>query len=206
MDIKCLIFDLGGVVLTNDWHYSCPEKDREILDYFGLAGKDTEKGWNAYWPIYRIGKITEDQFWEGFLSESGARKIDLSKIKEIYRKYQGPIETMPELVKKLGKNYRLAALTDCGKEWLEFKLKKSGLEKVFDPVISSCHSGVRKPDEKIYKILIERLNMEPSQCVFIDDNESNLLPARKLGIYTVLFQNQEQLEEEFGKLNIQIPE
>jgi epoxide hydrolase-like predicted phosphatase len=166
-----------------------------------------KKAENAYCPIYRLWKNNQRTCsGKVFSVKTLVQKNRLSKSRRFTGIQGTRSRSMPELVKKLGKNYRLAALTDCGKEWLEFKLKKSGLEKVFDPVISSCHSGVRKPDEKIYKILIERLNMEPSQCVFIDDNESNLLPARKLGIYTVLFQNQEQLEEEFGKLNIQIPE
>jgi len=201
MSIKCIIFDLGGVVLTNDWYY-CPKKDKEIFYHFGLTENDTGKAWNKYWPLYKIGKITEDQFWKRFLKKSKPQKINTDIIKKIYKKYQGQIENMPNLVKKLKKKYKVAALTNVGKEWLEYKLNKSGLNKTFDIVVSSCYSGVAKPDEKIYEILIEKLGLAPSLCVFIDDKESCLLPAKKIGLHTILFKNQNQLEEELKKMNV----
>ncbi|MFH0837160.1 MAG: hypothetical protein V1870_03455 [Candidatus Aenigmatarchaeota archaeon] len=40
MKITTIIFDLGNVVLTNDWHYDCPEKDDEFTNCFGISNDD----------------------------------------------------------------------------------------------------------------------------------------------------------------------
>jgi putative hydrolase of the HAD superfamily len=109
---------------------------------------------------------------------------------------------MPELVKKLKKKYRVALLTNCGKEWLDFKLNKSGLSNVFDLVVSSCHSGLSKPDKRIYRILIKKLGLYPAECVFIDNKEPYLAPAKELGMHTIHFKSQKQLEGELRKMNI----
>ena len=202
MKFTTIIFDLGNVILTNDWHYECPEKDKEFSDYFFISNDNMEKGWGKFWPDFKLGEITEEEFWRGFLEISGAKLIDIEKAKEIYRKYQLEIEGMPELVRKLKNDYTLVALTNIGKEWLTFKLEKFSLQNTFDPIISSCHSGIAKPNPEIYDILVEKLQRKPEECIFIDDKESNLIPARKLGITTILFTNQEELEKKLKTLNI----
>ena len=44
MGITTIVFDLGNVVLTNDWHYDCPEKFYAYSDYFGIGYDDMERG------------------------------------------------------------------------------------------------------------------------------------------------------------------
>jgi epoxide hydrolase-like predicted phosphatase len=61
------------------------------------------------------------------------------------------------------------------------------LQKSFDVVVISDRVGLRKPDPAIYQLTADRLGLEPSQCVFVDDNEHNLPPARALGMKTVHF-------------------
>lgn len=75
MNITTLIFDLGNVVITNDWHYDCPEKDDEFSNYFGITEDDMERGWDAFWPKFSVGKMSENDFWAGFLKTAGAKKI-----------------------------------------------------------------------------------------------------------------------------------
>lgn len=86
MKITTIIFDLGNVVLTNDWHYDCPEKFQAYSDHFGITYDDMEKGWNAFWPQFCIGKITEDKFWRGFLETAGTKKIDIEQAKKTLEK------------------------------------------------------------------------------------------------------------------------
>ena len=51
-------------------------------------------------------------------------------------------------------------------------------------IIISAQEHVKKPDEKIYRILLERYNLNEEQCLFIDDDDSgkNYETARKIGI------------------------
>ncbi len=201
MTITTLIFDLGNVVLTNDWHYDCHEKFQAYSDYFDITYDDMERGWNAFWPQFSMGKITEDEFWNGFLKTASAKKIDINHAKELWRKYQKPIRNMFDLLRKLKQHYRLAALSTISREWLDYKKEKYNLDSYFEVIVSSGYSGVAKPDPKIYRIVLEKLNIKPEECLFIDDSQKTLPPAEELGIKTILFSGRLDLEKnlkEFG--------
>ena len=73
------------------------------------------------------------------------------------------------------------------KEWSNYLRQKFGLNEIFDEVIVSGDVGLRKPDEKIYTLLLERLKAPPKDCVFVDDKLRNLQPASELGINTIRF-------------------
>jgi putative hydrolase of the HAD superfamily len=55
----------------------------------------------------------------------------------------------------------------------------------FDAIILSEREGVRKPSQLIYKRALEALDLNGSECVFVDDRAINLPPARALGMRTV---------------------
>jgi FMN phosphatase YigB (HAD superfamily) len=50
--------------------------------------------------------------------------------------------------------------------------------------------------------MLKKLNSKPNECIIIDDEESNLLPAKKLGIKTILFKNPKQLKEQLESLRL----
>jgi epoxide hydrolase-like predicted phosphatase len=55
----------------------------------------------------------------------------------------------------------------------------------FDVVVLSQEIGIRKPDERIYTIALERLGLPAESCVFVDDLGGNLKPAKALGMTTI---------------------
>jgi putative hydrolase of the HAD superfamily len=76
------------------------------------------------------------------------------------------------------------------------------LPELFDAVVISGQEGVRKPDEAIYQIAIERLALPAEEIVFFDDLPGNLKPARALGMITVHHtsapQTLDELEQHFA--------
>lgn len=202
MTITTLIFDLGNVILTNDWHYYCPEKFQAYSEYFDITYDDMERGLNAFWPQFSTGKITEDEFWNGFLKTAGAKKIDIEQAKKLWKGYQKPIENMLDLLTTLKRHYRLAALSMISKEWLDYKREKYDLDSYFEAIVSSGYSGLAKPDPEIYKLVLEKLNGKPEDCMFIDDSQRTLPPAEELGMKTILFSGQSDLESKFKELGI----
>lgn len=92
-----------------------------------------------------------------------------------------------ELMSDFKKEYSMALLSNDVKEWSHYLRQKFGLNDIFNEVIISGEVGLRKPDEKIYKLLLERINAPPSNCVFVDDNLNNLRSASRLGIKTIRF-------------------
>jgi putative hydrolase of the HAD superfamily len=66
--------------------------------------------------------------------------------------------------------------------------RSSDVERVmglFHHVIESSKVGLRKPDPRIYAMMVEALGVEPKACVYLDDLGINLKPAREMGMTTI---------------------
>jgi putative hydrolase of the HAD superfamily len=55
----------------------------------------------------------------------------------------------------------------------------------FDTVVESSKVGYRKPETRFYEIACELLNVQPIECVFLDDLGINLKPAAAMGMQTI---------------------
>ena len=65
------------------------------------------------------------------------------------------------------------------------KLYVAEVMALFDHVIESAKIGLRKPDPRIYKMMVETLKVDPKTCVYLDDLGVNLKPAREMGMTTI---------------------
>ena len=69
-----------------------------------------------------------------------------------------------------------------------------------DGGLLSCDYNVIKPDPAFYQILIDKYDLDPSKCVFLDDLEDNLAAARKFGIQTIQVRDHEQAASDLRAL------
>jgi putative hydrolase of the HAD superfamily len=61
------------------------------------------------------------------------------------------------------------------------------LDDLFDAVVISDQVGLRKPSTAIYELTASKIGLPPDDCLFVDDTEANLPPARELGMGTLFF-------------------
>ncbi len=92
-----------------------------------------------------------------------------------------------ELAVKFKSRCKMALLSNDVAEWSTYLRQKHGLNEIFDEVIISGDVGLRKPDKKIFNLLLERIKSSPENCLFVDDNLHNLTAASELGIRTIRF-------------------
>lgn len=57
-----------------------------------------------------------------------------------------------------------------------------------------------KPDEEIYYKLFEKYDLNPAECVFIDDTPANIETARRLGMQGIVFESYEQSSSELTRI------
>lgn len=199
--IRAVIFDVGGVLAMP----KIPLKE--------FRGKSHNLGVHEY--VAKKLKISIDQYFdsidsayaksfEGKLTHEEVVhffslyfKIPEKKVISLYKKaYKKNFKQNKQLFKYANKlkklNYKIAVLSD---QWhLSYEnLMPKKLYNNFDEVIVSCFSKMRKPNPKIYKLILKKLKLKPSECLFIDNQEWNIKPAKKLKIKTILFKNNKQL-------------
>jgi putative hydrolase of the HAD superfamily len=94
-------------------------------------------------------------------------------------------DTIP-MLKKLKEKFRLAVIsnTDCfsAKAFHDF-----GLDKYFDLALFSCHTGILKPDERIFQTVLEKFKLKPEEVVMVGDNfHDDIEPALRMGMDGIL--------------------
>ncbi|MEK7095981.1 MAG: HAD family phosphatase [Patescibacteria group bacterium] len=202
MKITIIIFDLGNTVLTNDWHVPQHRLEKAFVEYFNISMENMENAWHKCWPRFSLGKMTEEEFWQDFLRQAGAENIGILQARKIWSSHQKPIESMLDLLVKLKQNYKLAALTTISREWLDYKIQKFELNKYFDVIVSSGYSGFGKDNPRIYDLIIDKLGVNPENCLLIDDSEAVIELAHKKNIQTILFTGQRNLETKLEKMGV----
>lgn len=73
------------------------------------------------------------------------------------------------------------------------EIKRRGLYDGFEPLILSCYEKLIKPDPHIYQKALQKLNQEPQEVLFIDDQQIFLDPAKELGMHTILAETPDQI-------------
>jgi putative hydrolase of the HAD superfamily len=71
---------------------------------------------------------------------------------------------------------------------------------LFDDVVISAQVGMRKPEERIFRLAAGRLGLVPSECVFVDDVEGNIVAATALGFITVHHREPALTRDELSRL------
>lgn len=197
--IKALIFDLGGVLFTNGTksfcHYIAGTYSlhyERVLELFseGKIGS-----------AYREGKMSHSEFWRIVKKELSLTDDAENLENEWINRYELIADTR-DIILDLAKKYKVYFLSDNVKERVEKINNIHNFLSWFEGGVFSHEVGVRKPDLKIYEITLQKIGVKPEETVFIDDKETNLPPARKLGVHALLFKTPEQLREDLRGLGI----
>jgi putative hydrolase of the HAD superfamily len=183
MSTKWVILDVMGVIFevsddTNDLLVPYIQKRNKTI---------SEEKINEMYLKASLGEISSFDFWDqlGFGGEYPEIEKDyLDTCLRIDPEFKRAAE-------KLAKNYSLAILSNDVKEWSDYLCAKFGLDELFKIIIVSGKVKHRKPDKRIYKILLDRIQSVPSDCVFVDDRQKNLRPASEIGIKTIRFAREE---------------
>ncbi|MFH1331722.1 MAG: HAD family hydrolase [archaeon] len=200
--INSIIFDCGGVILSNAWTEGGDLQYNIIPEKLGISEEIAVKIFHKNWPDISIGKKSGDVFFNDLLTIA-KNKIPLQELIEIYYRCIQKKDAF-ELVEKLYQKYPLYTLNDESKEWMDMRIRKFNLTKYFRDFITSGYVGYAKPNRRIYEILLERTRLKPTECLFIDNKEHLLSPAREIGYETILFLNKQQLDMGLRAYDIKI--
>ena len=182
--IKNLVFDIGGVILTE-----------LTVDYFDL-NEDEKKNLNKiifYDKRFRKclnGDMKVDEYLSELIKENSRYKKEIEMILGIkYQKYMLPIKKdVLELLYELKKDYNIYFLSNLTDVSYDYLYNEVGILKDF-PGIYSFKEHMQKPNEEIYELLIKRFNLIKEETVFFDNTQRNVDAGNKVGIKSILFKD-----------------
>lgn len=154
-------------------------------------------------PLIQRGKIMMDEFWKAYAQKLNSDPILIEVVwNQTFEKNIEINKNVESIIKKLKKlGYKVAVCTNTIKAFSDIHIKNNDYA-IFDFVIISCEIGMRKPDREIYEFVLKKLNVEPEECVFIDNELENVEGAKKAGMKTILFENANQLKDNLKKCGI----
>jgi 2-haloacid dehalogenase len=116
----------------------------------------------------------------------------------------GPIQETVEIFHQLKEsgNYKMYALTNWPTVLFDIALIRYNFLHWFDGRVVSGEEKTRKPFPEFYHVLLNRYRVDPSEAIFIDDNERNVKAGEAVGIQSIHFQSTAQLREKLEQLNL----
>ena len=85
------------------------------------------------------------------------------------------------------------------------KLLGPARKKYFRAILAGDVVSKKKPDPEIYNLALERLNLEASECVVIEDSRNGLLAARAAGMNCIVTTNGYTVDEDFSEADMVVP-
>jgi len=207
--IKAVIFDIGGVLTIHRKSFFNKRNKKGVHEYVAKKLKvSLDSYWDSIDTAYAesiIGAINKDELLGVMSRNLKTTKKNLEKLYlTIYRRKHKRNRKLYNFALKLKKKgYKISILSDqwpLSKDAIVFREYYSN----FNPVIISTEVGFRKPDPKIYYLLLEKLKIIPQEILFIDNRDWNLVTAKKIGMHTILFKDNKQFFKEFKKFGIEV--
>jgi len=96
----------------------------------------------------------------------------------------------------------MGTINNESRELNQYRIDKYEFRRIFCLFVSSCFVGLRKPENEIYKLALDITQLNPEECVFIDDRNPNLECPAKMGMHTIQMQDVEQLWKDLEKIGV----
>lgn len=190
MNIKTIIFDLGGVIIDLDF-MKTPEA------FSQLTGRSVDDIYPLYFKPglfqdYEKGLISDAELRSG-INDLFSTQLTDSQIDEAWCAMLGHVpEIRLEFMCELRSQYKVLVLSNTNaihvRSFNQAIMDVSGkpsLEDFADEVYFSHELHMRKPDAEIYEEVLNRSGSTADECLFLDDTRANLETAAQLGINTL---------------------
>jgi putative hydrolase of the HAD superfamily len=199
--IRAVLFDFGGVISSSPFEaFAHLETERGLPADFIRTVNATNPDTNA-WAKLERGEIGLEMFGSLWSEEARALGHELDG-RLVLERLAGEIRPeMVDAIRACRTKFKTACLTNnFTRAEAVLSDEVAAVYSLFDAILESRVLGVRKPDPHFYELACEALDVEPEECVFLDDLGVNLKPARALGMHTIKVSDPEVALTELGEL------
>ncbi|MDK2981340.1 MAG: glucose-phosphatase [Chloroflexota bacterium] len=197
--IKAVIFDMGGVILR-----TVDPKPREALaKHLGVPRADLEQAiFSGPTSLQsEIGELSDVEHWETI---AALYHQPIESWPQLYNEFFGGDDLDNELVeyiRSLKDKVKVGLLSNA---WVNGRQKLVKLYgdflDIFDVAVFSSEIGLRKPDERAFQAVLDKLGVAAEEAIFVDDFPHNIAGAEQMGLHAVYFQNRADAIKEIDQL------
>ena len=209
--MKAVIFDMDGVLIDSQlYHYIA---DMETLKKFGVD-KD-EKFYESF-----AGTVTPERMKTlKNMFNIEASSEEMTEVREnmildiIGKEDITPVRGIPELLKSIkDSGLKTAVASSSGYNLINMILERTGIDKYFDSVTSGEDAEHGKPAPDVFLLAARRLDVDPKDCIVIEDSGLGVRAAKAAGMKALGYINPtsgkqdlspaDMITDDFSKINI----
>ena len=196
-----ILFDIGGVLLTNGWDH---RERAAVAEQFHLDSAALEARHAAPYDAWERGAITAAEYMDAvvFYEPRSFSREDL------FAAICAQSVELPDgalgILKEVSASHpcRVGALNNEALETNEYRLERFGLRMYLEFTFTSCYLGLRKPEPAIYRRVLGILGKPAERTLFIDDRAENAAAAASVGMKTIHFTGADALRRELKSLGV----
>lgn len=196
--IKCIVFDLGGVIINIDYHLSVKEFSKlGLVDFQNQFSQAKQSG---FFDDFEIGKVSAQQFYDFMRNISGNKNISNEQIEVAWNAMllDIPAERI-KLIKLLSQQYKVLLLSNTNEVHFksfeaQFNLVAGvGIHEIFHKAYLSHEIGRRKPNKSTFEFILNDAKADAEETLFIDDTTIHVEGAESAGIRAYLLSSGEDI-------------
>lgn len=171
--IKAILLDMYGVIIK--------QTGDDFVPYIHRTHPElTAEQIQSPWFRANAGEVTSLDIWRelGFTEDP----------EELEKEYLDTLElndNVLDFLRSAQGKYKLALISNDSSGWSRYVREKFQLNKYFDAISISGDIGIKKPDERIFRMTLEKLDVPASDCLYVDDRVKNLKATGLLGMHAV---------------------
>jgi HAD superfamily hydrolase (TIGR01509 family) len=185
--LQAVIFDMDGVIVDSE---PCHEQAfLQVVQEIGYADRH-----GIRFADY-VGRSDHD-LWVDFLrqhkppqTEQQLLEMKSRRVVEIIRRERPLFEGLPQLVRRLAREYRLALASGSERVVVNEVLELDGLKKLFEASVSASETTHGKPAPDIFLRTAHLLGLPPEACCVIEDSRPGIAAARAAGMPVIAITN-----------------
>jgi putative hydrolase of the HAD superfamily len=196
--IEAVIFDIGDVLEVNP-RTGWPERwarrvDMDLDAFDGCL--------EQLWAPGSVGRSSLEEIEQQTAAALGLDEAALNALMEdAWLEYVGSLnQELADYFASLRPGYRTGIVSNSFVGAREREQAVHGFEDMCDVIVYSHEEGCLKPDPRIYRIVCDRLGVDPVAAVLLDDLQANVDGARALGMQGITFADTAQAIAELQAL------
>lgn len=199
-----LVVDYGGVLTTSiqdSMQVFANEEGIELQDLARVALRAYIEGDDDLVTAFETGRMSEEDFSLQFaqrLAHETGKEIDPERF---VNRMLGGVRLEEGMLDAVARTRQAGVKTGLlSNSWGLGGYPRERFKDLFDVVVISAEVGMRKPQPEIFRFTTDKLGVDPSKVIFVDDHPGHLKAALEEGITTVLHRNPAETIEELSRL------
>ena len=212
--IKAILFDVHGTIIdkSKDKDKVLTSARTNVVSFLNRHGyKVTDSGYHQVWlrnlkkhrqEWEELNEVSFYGWYRGILSDLKIDRSDEKFIDDMSEQWiaafsSSTTEIFPakNVLTELKNKFLLGVVSNSLGKNTRVDLTITGFIDLFDAIITSSEAGKRKPHPFIFESALKRLEVKPSEAIFVgDDIYEDILGAKQVGMKTILIGNQDPLK------------